>query len=107
MDVLTSLASLGTAAVAVTMTLIIVQYLKPLLPTFDTRLMCLAVAVVLTQIGAAFMGSGVEQHMMALLNAFIVATSAMGTYEITFKRSDAAKKAGNKTNNPPSSGALR
>lgn len=94
MEELTALATLGTTVVAAAVTLMIVQFIKPMLPKIDTRLMVLIVAAILTQIGACFINLGDPQtHLLALLNAFAAATSAMGTYEVTLKKGDDAKKA--------------
>lgn len=95
MDELTALATLATTTVATGLTLTIVQAIKPLsfLQKIDTRLMVLIIALILTQIGAYFIGSGVEMHLIGFLNAFVVTASAMGAYEATFRASDDAKKA--------------
>ena len=94
MEELTSLAILGTVAGATTMTLLIVQIIKGLLPAINTRLIVLIVALVLTQIPAFFIGADVQAHLIAVFNGLITTVSAMGTYEVTFKAGDEAKKAG-------------
>jgi membrane protein required for beta-lactamase induction len=94
MDELTTLATLGTVAGAAAITLVIVQYIKPLLPKIDTRLMVLVIALLLTQVAAIFTGAGdLQVHLLAVLNAFVAATSAMGAYEVTLRKGDEAKKA--------------
>jgi uncharacterized membrane protein len=96
MEELTTLAVLATTVGSTLVTLAIVQAIKPLsfLQKVDTRLMVLIIALILTQIGAYFVGSGLEMHLIGFLNAFIVTGSAMGTYEVTLKKGDDAKKAG-------------
>lgn len=93
MEDLQTLATLGTTVGAAGSTLMIVQYVKPMLPKLDTRLMVLILAVLLTQIAAIWVGEGGwASHLIALINGFSAATSAMGAYEVTFKKSDVAKK---------------
>lgn len=94
---LTALATLATTTGATLVTLAIVQAIKPLsfLQKIDTRLMVLIIAMILTQIGAYFIGSGLEMHLIGLINGFVVTGSAMGAYEVTLRRGDDAKKAGN------------
>ena len=96
MDEITALAVLATTTGSTLVTLAIVQAIKPLsfLQKIDTRLMVLIIALVLTQVGAYFIGSGLEMHLIGFLNAFIVTGSAMGTYEVTLRKGDDAKKAG-------------
>ena len=95
MDDLTALAVLATTVGATAATLAIVQAIKPLsfLQKIDTRLMVLIIALILTQVGAAFSGGGLELHLIALINACVVTSSAMGTYEVTLKKGDDARKA--------------
>jgi len=95
MDELKALATLATTVGATAATLAIVQAIKPLsfLQKIDTRLMVLIIALVLTQVGAYFSGSGLELHLIGLINACVVTTSAMGTYEVTLKKGDDARKA--------------
>ena len=97
MDEITALAVLATTTGSTLVTLAIVQAIKPLsfLQKIDTRLMVLIIALILTQVGAYFVGSGLEMHLIGFLNAFIVTGSAMGTYEVTLKKGDDAKKAAN------------
>jgi len=93
MEDLQTLATLGTTVGAAAATLVIVQYVKPMLPKVDTRLMVLILAILFTQIFAIFTNAGDwPTHLIALINGFTAATSAMGTYEVTFKKSDVAKK---------------
>lgn len=85
MEQLTSLnyllSTAGTAAVA----MLVTQYIKPLLPgRFNVRLFVLVFCAVI-QIGlAALLTPTVEALILALPNAFIAATAAMGAYESTF-----------------------
>ena len=46
-------------------------------------------------------GSGLQLHLIALFNTFVVMTSAMGTYEVTFKKGDEAKKLAASNPTPP------
>lgn len=94
MEEIQTLAVLGTTVGSTLVTLAIVQAIKPLwfLQKVDTRLMVLIIAMILTQVGAYFVGSGLEMHLIGLINGFIVTGSAMGTYEVTLRKGDDAKK---------------
>jgi len=93
MNELITWAGLGTFAGAVAATLLIVQYVKPAFPSIDTRLMALAIAL-LIQIGVTLIANGLAQdYALAVFNAVLVASSAMGAYQVTFASGDAAKKA--------------
>ena len=94
MNDLATLAFLGTFAGAVAFTLLIVQYFKPLLPKLNTQLFAFLVAlVIMVGVTAAKVGS-ISDYGLAVINAVLVASSAMGAYQVTFAKSDAAKKAG-------------
>lgn len=93
MDTLMTWTTLGTLAGATAAVLLIVQYLKPLLPKIDTRVLALVLAAVILEAATAIAGGTLQDHAVALLNAVLVATSAMGTYQVTFAAGDAAKKA--------------
>lgn len=95
MDELTTLAVLATNVGATLVTVAIVQAIKPLsfLQKVDTRLMVLIIAIILTQIGALALGSGLEKHLVGLLNAFFVTSAALGTYEATLRKGDDERKA--------------
>lgn len=93
--------SLSTAVGATAATLLIVQYTKAPLDMvwkIPTRLFVLVVAfLVLLGVQAIAVGLHWDDLPLLLLNAFVVAAAAMGTYESTFAASDAAK------GNPPGS----
>jgi hypothetical protein len=92
MSDLMSWTNLGTLAGATAAVLLVVQYLKPLLPWLHTRLLALILAVVLLEAVTAISGGAIEAYGLALLNAVLVASSAMGAYQVMFAASDAAKK---------------
>lgn len=94
MNELATWASLGTMAGAVAATLLIVQYIKPMIQSIDTRLLALIVALIVLVAATAITGGSVEAYGLAVVNSFIVASSAMGVYQITFKKTDEAKKSG-------------
>jgi hypothetical protein len=85
--------NLGTLAGATAAVLLVVQYLKPLLPKLPTRLLALILSVVLLEAVTAISGDALEAYGLALLNAVLVASSAMGAYQVTFAPGDAAKVA--------------
>jgi len=94
MNELITWAGLGTFAGAVAATLLIVQYVKPAFPGIDTRLMALGIAL-LIQIGVTLIAGGLAQdYALAVFNAVLVASSAMGTYQVTFADGDEARKSG-------------
>lgn len=83
---------LATIAGATAATLLITQYLKV---PFDkvwkipTRLFVYLIALVIMVIATAFTsGITLNSFLLSVLNAFIVALTAYGSYEITFARSD-------------------
>ena len=92
MNELMTWASLATMAGAVAATLLIVQYVKPLIQAIDTRLLALGVALIILLAATAISGGSVEAYGLAVINAFIVASAAMGAYQVTFQQSDVAKK---------------
>ena len=102
-----------TLAGATAAVLLIVQYLKPILPQrLPTRWLALIVALAILE-GAtaiaggtleayglavlegatAIAGGTLEAYGLAVLNAVLVASSAMGAYQVTFAAGDAAKAA--------------
>lgn len=88
--------SAGTLGVATLFTLGAVQYLKPIkqLQGIDTRIIAYIIAVLLLVCATAFTTpTNVGAYVLAVFNAVIVAIAAMGLYEVTFKKRDAAKKA--------------
>jgi hypothetical protein len=93
MDDLMTWTNLGTLAGASAAVLLIVQYVKPLLPKLDTRLLALGLALVILEVATFISGGAPQDYGLAVLNAVLVATSAMGAYQVTFAPIDAAKKA--------------
>lgn len=85
-------ANLGTLAGAMAAVLVIVQYVKPLIPKLDTRVLALIVSVVILEAATAISGGTVQDYGLAILNAILVASAAMGAYEVTFKTADEKKK---------------
>lgn len=87
---------LATIAGATAAVLLIVQFLK--LPIdrvwkIPTRIIVYIIALVIMLIGAAFT-SGIDPQtaLLTVINAFIVALAAMGSYELTFAKLDEKKK---------------
>ncbi len=91
MNELMSWTNLGTIAGATAAVLLIVQYVKPLLPKLNTRLLALIVSLIILESATAIVGGSIEQYGLAVLNAILVASSAMGAYQVTFKAVDEAK----------------
>lgn len=89
-------AYLATIAGATAATLLIAQFLKVPLDVvwkIPTRLFVYAISLVIMTIATAFTsGLTVNNFLLAVLNAFIVAFAAYGSYEVTFAKRDAAKK---------------
>lgn len=92
MNELMNWTNLGTIAGATAAVLVIVQYVKPLIPKLDTRIMALILSVIILEAATAISGGGIQEYAIGLLNAALVASAAMGSYEVTFKASDEAKK---------------
>jgi hypothetical protein len=91
---LMSWTNLGTLAGATAAVVLVVQYLKPLMPAvLPTRLLALLVALVILEAATAITGGSVQAYGLGVLNAVLVASSAMGAYQVTFAASDAAKAA--------------
>jgi len=94
MNELMTWTNLGTLAGATAAVLLIVQYLKPILPQrLPTRLLALLVALAVLEAATAITGGTLEAYGLSVLNAILVASSAMGAYQVTFAASDAAKAA--------------
>jgi len=93
MEELMTWTSLGTLAGATAAVLLIVQYLKPLLPKLDTRILALVLSIVVLELATLIAGGTPQDYGLAVLNAILVASSAMGAYQVTFAKADAAKKA--------------
>ncbi|MDD5061905.1 MAG: hypothetical protein PHN44_06480 [Candidatus Marinimicrobia bacterium] len=79
---------LGTFAGASAATLLIVQYFKGVIPkAIDTRLFAWIVALIILLCVVAFTDrNNLSAYGIAVLNSVLVATSAMGGYEVTFQR---------------------
>jgi hypothetical protein len=85
--------AMGTLAGAVAAVLLIAQYTKSWVHKIDTRLYVLVLAVVITQLTGLVLGYSWQEHLITIFNGFIVAASAYGTYDVTFKATDEVKKA--------------
>jgi len=85
-------AYLATIAGATAATLLIVQFMKVPLDKvwkIPTRLFVYIIALVIMTVATAFTsGLNMNSFLLCLLNAFIVALAAYGSYELTFARSD-------------------
>lgn len=83
---------LATIAGATAATLLITQFLKVPLDKvwkIPTRLFVYLIALAIMVIATAFTsGITLNSFLLSVLNAFIVALTAYGSYEITFARSD-------------------
>lgn len=88
---------LATIAGATVATLLIVQLLK--LPIdrvwkIPTRIVAYVFALIILEVATYFtVGIDLNKGILAAVNAVIVALAAMGGYEMTFKKTDAAKQA--------------
>ena len=85
-------ASLGTIAGATAATLMIVQLIKAPLDKvlkIPTRLVVYAIALIIMLLAQIF-GGGLtaESAVLAAINAVMVALSAYGAYEVTFKNAE-------------------
>ena len=92
MNELMTWTNLGTLAGATAAVLLITQYIKPFFPKIDTRLIALILAVGILEAATAIAGGSAADYIVAILNAVLVASSAMGAYQVTFASGDAAKK---------------
>ena len=83
---------LATMAGATAATLLIVQFLKAPLDRIwkiPTRLFVYVVALVILLIATTFTtGLTAENTILSIVNAFLVALTAYGTYELTFAKTD-------------------
>ena len=83
---------LATLAGATAATLLIVQFLKVPLDwawKIPTRLFVYLVALIILLVAIAFTtGLNLQNALMAVLNAFLVALTAYGAYEVTFAKLD-------------------
>ncbi len=87
---------LATIAGATAATLLIVQFTKMPLDKvwhIPTRVFVYFIALIILGVATYFTaGITVENALLAVVNAFIVALTAYGAYEVTFAKSDAAKR---------------
>lgn len=90
-DIMTVLG-LATFSTAVGATLCITQYIKPLLPKVNTRLIALLIALVLMMLVTFSSGGNLVAYGIAVINSVLIASSAMGVYELTFSKNDAKRK---------------
>lgn len=85
-------AYLGTIAGATVVVLLIVQYTKTLIDkivNFPTRLYVYILSLgIMLAAKAATSGMGLSDIPLVALNAVVVATSAIGSYELTFAKKD-------------------
>ena len=85
-------AYLATIAGATAATLLIVQFLKVPLDKvwkIPTRLFVYLIALVIMTVATAYTsGLTANTFLLCILNAFIVALAAYGSYELTFSRFD-------------------
>lgn len=85
-------AYLATIAGATAATLLIVQFTKVPLDKvwkIPTRLFVYMIALAIMTVATAFTsGLNINSFLLCMLNAFIVALAAYGSYELTFARSD-------------------
>lgn len=88
---------LATIAGATVATLLIVQLLKlPLdhIWKIPTRIVAYIISLIILEVATYFtVGIDLNKGILAAVNAVIVALAAMGGYEMTFKKADAAKQA--------------
>lgn len=85
-DLATILSVAGTSAFV----LLVTQYFKPYFKhTLNVRLFVLILSLVI-QIGLTIVlvGADIQQLILAVVNSFISATSAMGAYEATFAKNE-------------------
>ena len=92
MEELFSWELLGTLTGATACVLIITQYIKPLLPKLNTRLIALILATIILVAVTAVTRGEIADYGLALLNAILVASTAMGAYQVTFAPVDERKK---------------
>lgn len=92
MEELFNWGTLGTLAGATVAVVIITQYLKPLLPKINTRLLALILSGIILIGVTAISGGALEDYGLAILNAVLVASTAMGAYEVSFRRVDEKEK---------------
>ena len=81
-DVMTVLG-LATFSTAVGATLCITQYIKPLLPKISARWIALSIALLLMVLVTVANHGDPVAYGIAVVNAALIASSAMGIYETT------------------------
>ena len=79
-DVMT-VAGLAVFSVAVGIVLLVTQYLKAVLPKINARWIALATAFIYMMILTFANGGNLTAYAIAIINAFLIASSAMGAYE--------------------------
>ena len=92
MEELFNWGTLGTLAGATVAVVIITQYVKPLIPNFNPRWLALILSGIILIGVTAIADGGLEDYGLAILNAVLVASTAMGAYEISFEKIDSKKK---------------
>ena len=70
--------TLGTLAGATAAVLLITQYIKPLLPKINTRVIAGILALIILELAAVISGGAMEDYILAILNSVLVASSAWG-----------------------------
>lgn len=94
MNELMNWSILGTMAGATTVVTLIIQLVKGLFPKVDTRIQAFILSLVIFELVAFFTNGGMQEYTIAVFNAFLVTAAAMGTYSVTFKKLEDAKKDG-------------
>ena len=90
-----SWVALATVAGCAAATLLIVQFTKSLIPdSFPTRIYVYIVALLIMLAATHFTtGLTADSAILVVLNSFVAATSALGTYDLTFKAMDDKNRA--------------
>ena len=83
-------AALATVAGCAAGTLLVVQFTKQLIPdAFPTRVYVYLIALAIMMLATHFTaGLTADSVLLVVLNAFVAATSALGTYDLTFAKMD-------------------
>ena len=86
--------ALATIAGCAAATVLIVQYTKAFLPqAIPTRAYVYVVALAIMLLATHFTtGLNADSIFLVMMNAFVAATSALGTYDLTFAESDELKR---------------
>lgn len=89
-------AGLATTVGATAAVLLITQYTKGLFPKLNTRLYVLLLSIIITQTTSFILGGTWQDHALMIISAFVVAASAMGSYEVSpFSKMDEEKENAN------------